>query len=155
MRLHFFLLPIMIISCQTSISKQNAPEQKEKEMNRRKDSLEVATNMINKDKKPIANPAPNEPLANPSKYTGQWIGQGQDMIEINYNNGQYLITLDADNSNQTKKKIIKAKEKNGCLQVDPGICYGYNGMSIMTPVGTKKLVLKSGKNKYTYERAEH
>jgi hypothetical protein len=87
--------------------------------------------------------------ADPSKFTGSWTGQGQDNILISFNNGQYFIKLDADNSGQP---VVKAKEKNGKLIVDPGIYYGYNGISTMTLVG-KKLILKAGTHSYSYTRS--
>jgi hypothetical protein len=99
------------------------------------------------------NTSGNEQSTDPSKFTGSWVGQGMDYIEIRFNNGQYFITLDADNTSKPNKTVIKAKEENGKLIVDPGISYGFNGTSTMTLVG-KKLILKAGNSTYTYERRQ-
>lgn len=162
MRLLIFIITLTIISCTSNNNKQKELDQKEKELtakenqlNLRQDSVKKAAEMVSKDQTPVAQPVASQPMTNPSKYTGQWIGQGQDMIEIKYDNGQYFITLDADNSSQPNKTVVKAKEENGRLLVDPGISYGYNGMSTMTPIGNRKLVLKSGRDSYTYERSEN
>ena len=159
MRQLFFLLAFAVISCTNNNSKQDELDKKEKELavkekelNQRKDSLQDATKMVSNNQQPTETPATNESMADPSKYTGQWVGQGEDMINIAYSNGQYLITLDYNNTDNPNKLIIKAKEVNGSLLVDPGIYYGYNGMSTMTLSATNKLVLKSGKNSYSYER---
>ena len=161
MRQLFILLAIAVISCTGNNNKQDELDKKEKELavkerelNQRKDSLQVATIMVSNNQKPMDNPPTNESLTDPSKYTGQWVGQGEDMINIAYSNGQYLITLDYNNPDKMLNTIINAREDKGSLLVDPGIYYGYNGMSTMTLSGTNKLVLKSGKNSYTYERAK-
>lgn len=164
MRLLIFILIITVSSCTQNDSKQKELDLKErelvvkeKELNLQKDSLNAVnkTTVVKqpdvKEETNTTNIPVNEPPANPSKYTGSWIGQGQDQIEIRYNNGQYFITLDADNTSQPNKTVLKAKEENGYLLVEPGLYYGYNGTSTMTLVGTK-LVSKSGPHKYIYER---
>ncbi len=162
MRLLIFILAITISSCGQSDSKQKELDLKEKELNLKekeltlqKDSMNAANKIsTNEPTTTTNNNTPvNEPATDPSKFTGSWVGQGQDLIQIRYDNGQYYITLDADNS-KPNKTVIKAKEENGKLLVEPGIAYGYNGTSTMTLVGSKKLVLKSGSSNYTYERGE-
>ena len=159
MRQLFILLAIAVISCTGNNNKQDELDKKEKELavkekelNKRKDSLQDATKMVSNNQKPMDNPPTSGSLTDPSKYIGQWVGQGEDMIDIAYSNGQYQITLDYNNPDKMVNTIIKAREDKGSLLVDPGIYYGYNGMSTMTLSGTNKLVLKSGKNSYSYER---
>jgi hypothetical protein len=178
MKLLIFLLAITFSSCGQNDSKQKELALKErelavkeKELNLQKDSLNAINKIAVSDQpdkdqnnsnqsnsnettadQSSDNNSSNEQPSDPSKFTGSWVGQGQDYIEIKYSNGQYFITLDADNSSQAKKTIIKAKEENGKLIVEPGIYYGYNGTSTMTLTGKKKLVLKSGKNTYSYGR---
>ena len=127
---------------------------KEKELNLQKDSIKAANKIQANDQTTNTNSPATEPATDPSKFTGSWVGQGQDMIVIRYDNGQYFITLDADNDSQPNKTVVKAKEENGKLIVEPGIAYGYNGTSTMTLVGSKKLILKYGRTSYTYERGE-
>jgi len=161
MRLFIFILAITISSCGQNDSKQKELDLKErelnlkeKELNLQKDSMRIVNKIPSSDQTTNTNPPVNEPATDPSKFTGSWIGQGQDMIMIRYANGQYFITLDADNTSQPNKTVVKAKEENGKLLVEPGIAYGYNGISTMTLVGSKKLILKSGSSNYTYERGE-
>lgn len=161
MRLLIFILAITISSCGQNDSKQKELDLKErelalkeKELNLQKDSMKAANKISANDQTTNTNSQGNEPSTDPSKFTGSWVGQGQDMIEIRYNNGQYFITLDADNTSQPNKTVVKAKEENGKLIVDPGIAYGYNGTSTMTLVGSKKIILRSGSSNYTYERGE-
>ena len=160
MRLLIFILAITFYSCGSNDTKQKELDLKEKELALKEKELSFQNDSVNAaNKTPVTNQPNNtntpvnEPAADPSRYTGQWVGQGQDLIMINYSNGQYFITLNADNTSPNKT-IVKAKEENGKLIVEPGISYGYNGISIMTLVGSKKLVLRSGKSGYTYERGE-
>ena len=158
MRPILLFLLLTALSCNTNDNKQKETTGKTTE----------TVNSIKKDSAPPAGNnkvtdvpvnAPNTPvtdnLPGASKYTGSWVGQGEDRIMINYSNGQYLITLDADNTSQPNKTVVKAKEENGKLIVEPGIYYGYNGMSTMIPIGNNKLVLHSGRNTYTYERPQY
>ena len=160
MRLLIFILALTLYSCSSNDTKQKELDLKEKELALKekelifqKDSMNAANKTTVTNQTNNNNPPVNESSADPSRYTGQWVGQGQDLIMINYSNGQYFITLDADNTS-ANKTIVKAKEENGKLTVEPGISYGYNGISTMTLVGSKKLVLRSGNSSYTYERGE-
>ncbi len=159
MRLLIFILVLSISSCGQNDSKQKELDLKErelavkeKELKLQKDSLDAVNKIAVNNQTNTTNTPVNEQATDPSKFTGSWTGQGQDLIEIRFNNGQYFITLDADNTSQPNKTIVKAKEENGKLIVEPGIAYGYNGISTMTLVGNKKLILKSGNSNYTYER---
>lgn len=153
MRNIIIILSVILISCGQSGSKNETAASSDKTapvvVKDQKDNLQVVTHPVASEQSGSSGNISTDNAANQSTYTGAWTGQGQDRIEISFSNGVYFIKMDADNSG---KPIVKAKEEGGKLIVDPGIYYGYNGMSTLTPVGSKKLVLRSGKNTYTYER---
>ncbi len=158
MRPALLFLLLTALSCNSNDNKPKETTGKTTEIvnNIKKDSAPPAAK-TNVNDLPVnaPNTTADDNLPGAAIYTGSWVGQGEDKIMISYSNGQYLITLDADNDSQPNKTVVKAKEDKGKLLVEPGIYYGYNGMSTMVPVGKNKLVLHSGSNTYSYEKPQY